>query len=191
MRGNASGEDVAWSVPGGTHAPALLDRSLIPNAAYYPEFDITGLVQEWANGTDSDFGVILKTDSPVVTGIKTSEYSEYGRPYLEITYAMPSGVGPAAVTAGGLELLPSCPNPARPTTTLQFRVTEAGDLQLGIFALDGRRVATLLDGPLSAGVHQIDWRGTDDRGTALPSGIYFARLRSDAAVVTQKILLTR
>lgn len=191
VRGNASGEDVAWSVPGGTHAPELLSRSLIPNAAYYPEFNITGLVQEWANGSDNDFGVILKTDSPVVTGIKASEYSEYGRPYLAITYAAASSASPVAGSACGLELLPNRPNPARLATTLQFQVASACHLELGIFALDGRKVATLLNGPVTTGFHSVDWPGTDDRGTALPSGIYFARLRSDGAGVTRKILLTR
>jgi hypothetical protein len=76
-----------WSTPGGTHAPELLDSSLIPNEAYYPEFDVTDLVQEWASGGLENFGVLLKNDSPVGTGIKASEYSEYGRPYMEITYA--------------------------------------------------------------------------------------------------------
>jgi len=76
-----------WSVPGGTHAAVLLDSSLIPNNDYYPEFDITDLVQQWVSGGLENFGVILKNDSPVSTGIKASEYSEYGRPYMEITYA--------------------------------------------------------------------------------------------------------
>jgi hypothetical protein len=191
VKNGGAGGDVAWSVPGGTHAPELLDRSLIPNNAYYPEFDITGLVQEWANGGIENLGVVLKNDTPIVTGIKASEYSEYGRPYLEITYALPTGLGPVAGSACGLELLPNCPNPARPATTLQFRVAEACRLQLCVFALDGRKVATLLDGPVTTGFHQIIWRGEDDRGTALPSGIYFARLRSDAADLTRKILLTK
>ena len=79
--------DGDWSSPGGSHAPELLGSSLIPNGDYYPEFDITGLVQDWAAGGAENFGVLLKNDSPVGTGIKASEYSEYGRPYMEITYA--------------------------------------------------------------------------------------------------------
>jgi hypothetical protein len=79
--------DGSWSSPGGSHAPELLDSSLIPNGAYYPEFDITDLVQDWVTGGFDNFGVLLKNDSPVGTGIKASEYSEYGRPYMEITYA--------------------------------------------------------------------------------------------------------
>ena len=83
---------IDWSTPGGTFDPALLDSSLIPNQDYYPEFDITGLVQEWADGTTENFGVLLINDSVASTGIKASEYSEYGRPYLEITYSASSCV---------------------------------------------------------------------------------------------------
>ena len=76
----------SWLTPGGTHCDLPQDRFLIPSASHYPEFDITELVQEWVNGTSPNYGVIIKNDTPVSTGIKASEYSEYGRPYLEITY---------------------------------------------------------------------------------------------------------
>ena len=85
VRGDGSG-NIAWTTPGGTHDSALLDSSLIPSSGYYPEFDITDLVQEWVDGTVLNNGVLLKNDTPTRTGIKASEYSEYGRPYLKITY---------------------------------------------------------------------------------------------------------
>jgi hypothetical protein len=76
----------AWTTPGGTYAPALLASSLIPNNSYYPQFDITALAQEWADGMTPNYGVILVNNTPVITGIKASEYSEYGRPRLVINY---------------------------------------------------------------------------------------------------------
>ena len=85
VRGDGSG-DVVWTTPGGTFDSTLLDSSLIPNSSYYPEFDITNLVQEWVDGVVPNYGVLLKNDTTVRTGIKAGEYSEYGRPYMEITY---------------------------------------------------------------------------------------------------------
>ncbi len=76
----------SWTTPGGTHCLEPEDSFLIPNSDHYPEFDVTQLVQEWVNGISPNYGMIIKNDTPVVTGIKASEYSEYGRPYLEITY---------------------------------------------------------------------------------------------------------
>ena len=75
------------TTPGGTHYPALLGSSLIPNSSYHPEFDITNLLQQWVDEAVPNYGVLLKNDSVVDTGIKSSEYSESKRPYLEITYA--------------------------------------------------------------------------------------------------------
>ncbi len=190
-RSGDAGGDIPWTTPGGTHAPELLARSLIANGAYYPEYDITALVQAWANGTTPNLGVILKNDSPVTTGIKASEYSEYGRPYLEITYTLPSGVGPAVAPDVSRDRLAAFPNPAGAATTLRFRAKVAGPTQLSIFALDGRKVATLLDGSIAAGLHQLDWSGTDDQGRALPNGVYFARLRCGAGGGTRKILLAK
>jgi hypothetical protein len=154
--GDAGGE-IEWTAPGGTHDEELLGRSLIPNAAHDPGFDITSLVQAWASGMTENLGVILKKDSPTITGIKASEYSEYGRPYLEITYTYPSDASPRADSDG----------------------RERG------------RVATLIDGPVSAGLHGVTWRGVDDRGAALDAGVSFARLRSGGAGETRKILLAR
>ena len=191
VRGSDGGGEIAWTVPGGTYDPQILGRSLIPNSAYYPEFDITALVQEWANGGDDALGVLLKNDSATITGIKASEYSEYGRPYLEISYTYPNSVPPALDTRSGWTLLPSYPNPASPTTALRFELAEARDLDLSVFSPDGRRVATLLCGHVPAGPHEITWRGVDDRGAALDAGVYFVRLRSGGTGQTVKILLAR
>jgi hypothetical protein len=191
VRSSDGGGEIPWSVPGGTHDPQLLAQSLIPNAAYYPEFDITALVQEWANDAGGNLGVLLKNDSAAITGIKASEYSEYGRPYMEINYTYPSTVPPATDLPRGWCLLPSFPNPASPTTALRFELAQDRDLDLSVFSLDGRRVATLVAGHVAAGSHEVTWRGVDDRGAALGAGMYFVRLKSGGAGQTSKILLAR
>ena len=83
--------EIPWQTPGGDIGGELLGRSLIPSSGYYPEFDITGLVQQWADGALDNYGVLLRNDSTVRTGIKASEYSQYGRPYMNITYTAESG----------------------------------------------------------------------------------------------------
>ncbi len=95
----------AWTTPGGTYEPNVLDSSLIPNNAYYPEFDITELVQDWADGALSNYGVLLLNDTPVTTGIKASEYSEYGRPYLVIEYSDITPMCPNLYGAGLVDML--------------------------------------------------------------------------------------
>ncbi len=193
IRSGDGEEDIPWTTPGGTYAPEIVDSSLIPSAAYYPEFDVAGLVQEWANNVTPNLGVILKNDSATRTGIKASEYSEYGRPYLEIIYSVPSSDVEVPIDiARSWQLLPNYPNPCLSSTTLRFHLAEAqSDLELSVYSIDGRCVATLKQGVVGAGLHEVNWHGLDRDGSALESGVYFARLRSGSAFQTRKIMLAR
>jgi hypothetical protein len=90
----------AWTTPGGTYAPTPLGSALIPSAASYINFDITGVVQGWANGTEPNYGVILVNNTAVIAGIKASEYSQYARPYLTIVYGNSGPLCPNLYGAG-------------------------------------------------------------------------------------------
>ncbi len=78
---------VDWSVPGGEYCTLPVSTSPIENQSYYPEFDVTQLVQSWSDQSLTNNGLILINDSQILTGIKASEYSEYGRPSMEIQYS--------------------------------------------------------------------------------------------------------
>jgi hypothetical protein len=49
-------------------------------------------------------------------------------------------------------------------------------------------VRTLVSGPVEAGRHAIVWRGRDDRGRAVASGVYFVRFETDGFVGDRKVL---
>lgn len=70
------------------------------------------------------------------------------------------------------------PNPARSGSHIAFTLAEAGPVRVDVFDVAGRAVRTLLEGQLDAGDHQISWEGRDDRGVAVPSGVYFLRVLS-------------
>ena len=42
-----------------------------------------------------------------------------------------------------------------------------------------------------AGYHTFDWDGTDERGTSVASGIYFARFVSGQTQLTRKMVLLK
>ena len=90
----------AWSTLGGTYKPTPLGSALIPGSAAYITFDITGVVQGWANGTEPNYGVILVNDTAVIAGIKASEYSQYARPYLSLVYTDSAQLCPNLYGAG-------------------------------------------------------------------------------------------
>ncbi len=64
------------------------------------------------------------------------------------------------------------PNPFNASTVISYTLPRSGHVQLNIFNVLGRKVATLSDGVQGIGDHEIVW----DAGS-FPSGIYFARLR--------------
>lgn len=95
------------------------------------------------------------------------------------------------VTRPAARLHPPCPNPFNPRTTVAFTVERAGELDLAVYALDGRRVATLAGGQAEAGEHAAAWDGNDEAGRPQPSGTYLARLVAGTTISRVKLVLLR
>jgi hypothetical protein len=83
------------------------------------------------------------------------------------------------------------PNPFNPTTKIAFDLPTAGPVHLTIYNLLGQRVVTLVDKHLEPARYQVEWDGTDMRGTPVASGIYFYELRAGAFQARKKMLLLR
>jgi F0F1-type ATP synthase epsilon subunit len=62
-----------------------------------------------------------------------------------------------------------------PSTEIAFTLPEAGKVTLNIYALTGQLVATLVDGELPAGHHQLTWNGRNQSGQ-IAAGMYLYRL---------------
>jgi hypothetical protein len=77
------------------------------------------------------------------------------------------------------------PNPLRLNTTIDFTVPSAGRVSLALFDIHGRKVATLVDGPLSAGRHSVAWSAPRGRG-----GLYFYRLQAGDRTLVEKLVVT-
>ena len=88
--------------------------------------------------------------------------------------------------------LVSCfPNPFEFGTTIRYHLPAAEEVELHIFAVDGRLVKTLVDKRQEAGWHNEVWDGTDDSGNSVASGVYFYKLESSDFVMTEKLILAR
>jgi len=89
-------------------------------------------------------------------------------------------------------LLQNYPNPFNERTTIEYQLSEEGDIEIGLFNLHGQLVCTLVDGPQKAGHHFLYWKGTDAEGSAQPSGIYFLRAKANGENrEVRRILLLR
>ena len=78
------------------------------------------------------------------------------------------------------------PNPFNPTTRINYSLPQAGDVQLKVYNMLGREVATLVDGRKASGRHEIEFNARD-----LASGMYFYRLQADNTTITRKMLLVK
>lgn len=92
---------------------------------------------------------------------------------------------------GGPRLLPCHPNPFNPATRLVFVTDRPGRARLEVLDVAGRCVARLIDQHLPAGDHAVDWRGVDDRGQRVASGLYVARLRCGGREHCTRLILLR
>ena len=108
--------------------------------------------------------------------------------------AWPLGASPVqdgAVMPQRLALGENYPNPFNPKTTLSFDLPQAGPVELAVYDITGRRVATLVDAELTAGHHTVTWLGRDQFGRQVASGIYFSRLIQGGEVLTRKMTLLK
>jgi flagellar hook assembly protein FlgD len=86
------------------------------------------------------------------------------------------------------------PNPFNPTTSIQYSVVSGQSpphVSLRIYSLLGREVRALVDEPQETGYHSVTWDGTDERGQAVSSGVYFYRLTAERYNDVKKMILLK
>jgi hypothetical protein len=83
------------------------------------------------------------------------------------------------------------PNPFGSGTWIEYRLGASTPVEAVLFDVRGQRVRLLVDQRQSPGSRSLYWNGTDDRGSRLPTGIYFMRLRLGDRVQTRKLVLQR
>jgi glucuronoarabinoxylan endo-1,4-beta-xylanase len=78
------------------------------------------------------------------------------------------------------------PNPFNPSTTIGFELPASGEVTLKVFDILGREVATLLNGTINSGYHEVNFDAT-----GLSSGVYLYELTTADQSITQKMLLLK
>jgi hypothetical protein len=88
--------------------------------------------------------------------------------------------------------LSNYPNPFNPSTTINFSLPQTGFVKISVYNSKGRRVRLLVNDYYAAGKHTAQWKGRDDKGNELASGVYFYRLQVDGKTrATRKCLLLK
>ena len=107
--------------------------------------------------------------------------------------ALPSNVEDGAFVSseitGGISRL--SPNPLTRTAEIEYSLPVDCQVTLGVYDIQGQRVAILTDEPHSAGRSVAHWDGKDMVGSPVPSGIYFCRLEASGFVQVRTITVVR
>jgi large repetitive protein len=78
------------------------------------------------------------------------------------------------------------PTPANPVSLISFTLSAPEEVNLEVYNILGKKIASLVSGKLSAGEHTVSWNATDK-----PSGIYLVRLQTPAESIVQKMMVIK
>jgi len=83
------------------------------------------------------------------------------------------------------------PNPFNPTTSISYSVPVSNNVTIEIFNELGQKVRTLVNRYVTPGTYHVVWDGTNDKGAAVPSGIYFYKMTSSHFTKVKKMILSK
>lgn len=107
-------------------------------------------------------------------------------------FSLTTGVDDRGVVSpSSYGLAQNFPNPFNPTTRIEFSVPVTADVQLQVFNVQGQLVRTLVNTRLSSGIHNVEWDGLSNGGSAVGTGLYFYRMVANEFIATQKMLLMK
>lgn len=151
-------------------------------AVRWPTVDI-------ASGWHTLFAVADPTDQ------KEESVEDNNRISVAILLDTPTGLDDSS-SVPGIHRKPvlsqNTPNPFNTSTIIPLNLPEPGHIRVEILDVTGRRIGRLFDGDVAAGTQLLTWKGADEAGRTVPSGVYICRLIVNSySPQARKLLLLR
>jgi hypothetical protein len=83
------------------------------------------------------------------------------------------------------------PNPMRGAVQLDFDLIRTAPVEMEVFSIQGRRIATIASGTFARGHQSLRWDGRTHSGSRAPAGVYHLRLAVDGRAMTQRMVLVQ
>lgn len=189
---NNATDNENWQTPGGDfeNLPIAQVQHQAGEAnwdhTFYPPADITSIVQQWADGQRSNYGLVVLNESQTTIGFKASEYDDGNRPYLEIMYTDKAPTAVLSTTIDSPQLITNYPNPFNASTTIQLNIKRRENVEIKIYDVQGREIETLISGVLQPGLFEVSFQAEN-----LASGVYFYSILIGHQQHFGKMLLVR
>ena len=102
----------------------------------------------------------------------------------------------AALRPGATVLLPNYPNPFNPETWIPFDLSEAADVTVRVYDMQGRAVRRIALGHLDVGTYRgrsdaAYWDGRNELGESVASGVYIYELRAGTVVERRSMVIRK
>jgi len=169
---NDEGVLVGWTVTGDAPASFSVLRSVGEGELVEVSGALPGAAARWLDA-DVESGAEYRYWLEVVD--EDGTVSRFG-PTEPLTF-------PGAARELALSVYPS---PASGSFTVDYTLPKEGPITISLYDLSGRRIATVLDGEMTAGRHDISCDAS-----LLPPGVYLARLTTDSGTLTRRVVIAR
>lgn len=137
---------------------------------------------------DGLVGLALATDGSVyVADYANSRIQRFG----DTAAVLGAGTLGGGAADPGLELRLLGPNPSRAGSEVAYSVRAAGRVAVTLSDVTGRKLATLADGVVPAGLHRVEIDLQRVYGRALPAGVYLVRIAAGEASQVARIVVVR
>lgn len=83
------------------------------------------------------------------------------------------------------------PNPFNPSTSIAYQLPRANQVRIQVYNTLGQRIRTLVDEKREAGKYSVLWKGDDESGSPVATGMYFYRMEAGEFVAVRKLLLLK
>jgi len=145
------------------------------------------------NGEYESTAILFLAEDPTQGWVNDAAPSSVGEQRYVYTYGqMETAIETQPKTAPvSFALYQNYPNPFNPSTTIRYELQSASSVELSVYDITGRKIATLVNAKQNPGLHTVTWNGKKSDGTSAASGIYFYRLVSGNKVSAKKMILAR
>lgn len=185
------------NLAGGSTAKAFI-KTLNPAAGYaltnFIAADMTSIPTSWGS-----YSLTISIDAGLSGQLlqfgflnNATHFESSGIFYDNVAFHVQEATAvPPDAIALGAELRQNYPNPFNPSTQIVFALEQPSVVEVAVYDLAGRRLATLQRGELGAGEHQVVWDGRTDGGLPAPTGQYRYVLRTASGQLSRGMVLLK
>ena len=83
------------------------------------------------------------------------------------------------------------PNPFSESTTIEFELARSGDVEILIYDNTGNVIRKLNCSDCQAGINTLNWDTKNQKGDAVPSGIYYYEIRQSNNIFLKQMIKVR